>query len=253
MNLSKAKAEFTRFFKIQEKVLSQKARVKWIEQGETNLAFFHSVIKDKRKRLSIQKIKDQEGNWVEATSQVAEAAVNLFTNLFKAEDIEEDSSVLSVMERCVTNKDNISLTTLPDLQEVKDTVFSIDPDCAPRLDGLSGKIISIHLASCSNFFLPRYDLGLETAEHLFCKGHYAQLIWSFFAGRMGIIIKNASLRDILQRCWNCSTKSPVAAYILKIIPPINMWELWRSRCNSKYEDEKPSTGRSISLISFNIC
>lgn len=62
INLSKAKAEFTRFLKIQEKVLSQKARIKWLEDGDTNSAFFHRVIKDKRKKLSIHKIKDQEGN-----------------------------------------------------------------------------------------------------------------------------------------------------------------------------------------------
>ncbi|KAK4717700.1 hypothetical protein R3W88_016038 [Solanum pinnatisectum] len=32
-----------------------------------------------------------------------------------------------------------------------------------------------------------------------------------------------------------------------------MWELWRSRCNSRCEEEKPSIIRSTSLISFNIC
>ena len=57
MNLSKPKAEFTRFLKIQEKDLSQKTRIKWIEDGYINSAFFQRVIKDKRKRLSIHKIK----------------------------------------------------------------------------------------------------------------------------------------------------------------------------------------------------
>ncbi|XP_060184145.1 uncharacterized protein LOC132613875 isoform X1 [Lycium barbarum] len=132
MNLSKAKAEFIRYLKIQEKV-------KWLEEGDNNSAFFHSVIKEKRKRLNIQKIKDLEGNWVEGTPLVAEAAVKFFSNLFKTEVIEEDSSVLHAMERCVSNEDNISLTTQPDLHEIKDTVFPIDPDSAPSPDGLSGK------------------------------------------------------------------------------------------------------------------
>ncbi|KAK4709933.1 hypothetical protein R3W88_004446 [Solanum pinnatisectum] len=34
---------------------------------------------------------------------------------------------------------------------------------------------------------------------------------------------------------------------------IVMWELWRSRCSSKYEYEKPSIFKSTSMISFNIC
>ncbi|XP_059305557.1 uncharacterized protein LOC132057113 [Lycium ferocissimum] len=83
MELSRAKAEYTRFLKIQEKVLSKKARVKSLEEGDTNSAFFHSVIKDKRKRLSIQKIKDQDGNWVEGTTQVVNATVNFSLNSLK--------------------------------------------------------------------------------------------------------------------------------------------------------------------------
>ncbi|KAK6779812.1 hypothetical protein RDI58_021996 [Solanum bulbocastanum] len=139
MNLSKAKAEYTRFLKIQEKVLSQKTRIKWLEEGDTNSTFFHNVIKDKRKRLTIHKIKDQDGNWVEGTPQVADVAVKFFSHLFKAEHIEEDNYVFYVIERMVTNEDNDNLTSLPTLQKVKDTVFSIDPDSAPGPDGLSGK------------------------------------------------------------------------------------------------------------------
>ncbi|KAK4723416.1 hypothetical protein R3W88_026195 [Solanum pinnatisectum] len=48
-------------------------------------------------------------------------------------------------------------------------------------------------------------------------------------------------------------QNPVVEYVLSIIPPIIIWELWRSRCNSRYEEERPSTKRPISLIAFNIC
>ncbi|KAH0684689.1 hypothetical protein KY289_022441 [Solanum tuberosum] len=139
MNLSKARAEFTRFLKIQDKVMCQKARVKWLEEGDTNSTFFHNVIKDKNKRLLIHKIKDQDGNWVEGTTQVATATVNYFSNLFKVEDIDENNDIFNVIDRVVTREDNISLTSLPSIQELKDVVFSIDPDSAPGPDGISGK------------------------------------------------------------------------------------------------------------------
>lgn len=48
------------------------------------------------------------------------------------------------------------------------------------------------------------------------------------------------------------TRNIVSAYVLKILPPFILWELWRSRCNSKYEPERPSVARSIYLITFNI-
>ncbi|KAG5574509.1 hypothetical protein H5410_054643 [Solanum commersonii] len=126
INLSKAKTKFTRFLKIQEKVLSQKARIKWLENSDTNSAFFHRVIKDKIKKFSIHKIKDQEGNLVEGTTQITDAAVNFFTNLFKAESIEEASNIFNLVERAVTIEDNNNLNNLPTLQEIKDTIFSID-------------------------------------------------------------------------------------------------------------------------------
>ncbi|WMV39129.1 hypothetical protein MTR67_032514 [Solanum verrucosum] len=577
INISKAKVEFTRFLKIQEKVLSQKARIKWLEDGDTNSAFFHRVIKDKRKKHSIHKIKDQEGNWVEGTTQVVDVAVNFFTNLFKAEPTEEDSNIFNLVERVVTIEDNNNLNSLSTLQEIKNTIFSIDPDSAPGPDELNGKFyqstwqiiaadlhaaiisffqgailsfshtcivmlpkvnspqdfseirpISLCNTSCkiiaklinkrvskilhniispnqsgfvkgraitenillaqeivndigksnfwgnvvikldmskaydrvswsflcfilrrfgfakswidlSNMFIsynwyfvlvngsrqgffksgrglrqgdplfpslfvlstellfkmlnslyrvsafrgfpmhpygpqinhlffvddtivfssgrkatlqailktlesyervsgqsinknkcsytmahttplisikrvgknfrmryehlsikylgcPIYDgrklfeiftdlickitnrikgqppkgtlevieryltrfywpgmnLGLQSSEHLFCKGDYAQRIWSSIIGRMGIITRHTNLRELLRRCWNSTSKNPVAEYDLSIILPIIIWELWRLRCNSRYEEKRPSTKISISLIVFNI-
>lgn len=49
MNLSKAKAEYTRFLKIQEKVLSQKARIKWLEEGDTTLPFSTMLSRTRRR------------------------------------------------------------------------------------------------------------------------------------------------------------------------------------------------------------
>ncbi|KAK6781530.1 hypothetical protein RDI58_019326 [Solanum bulbocastanum] len=94
--------------------------------------------------------------------------------------------------------------------------------------------------------------GLESSEHLFCKGDYAQRIWSSIIGRLGIITRHTNLRELLQRCWNSTSKNPVAKYALSIIPPIIVWELWRSMCNSRYEEEIPFTKRSIFMIAFKI-
>lgn len=67
--------------------------------------------------------------------------------------------------------------------------------------------------------------GMETTEHLFVSGCFAQLLWSFFVGRLRIITRNTNLTDLLHRVWNYTTKNPVAAYVQKILPPIFMWEL----------------------------
>lgn len=44
--LNKAKAEYVQHLKIQKAILRQKARVRWLEDGDANTAYFHKVIKE---------------------------------------------------------------------------------------------------------------------------------------------------------------------------------------------------------------
>lgn len=68
-----------------------------------------------RKRLMIQKIRDMDGNWVDGTNDVADTALNYFDQLFSAEDTQEDSNILSVINKVIPNVDNILLVSIPTL------------------------------------------------------------------------------------------------------------------------------------------
>ncbi|OIT32383.1 hypothetical protein A4A49_43953 [Nicotiana attenuata] len=46
--LSKNKAEFIRYLNIHDSILSQKARIKWFNEGDANTAYFHATIKEKK-------------------------------------------------------------------------------------------------------------------------------------------------------------------------------------------------------------
>lgn len=94
--------------------------------------------------------------------------------------------------------------------------------------------------------------GQRIRDSGICKGYYAQNIWKYFVGPLGITYRNVNMRTLIINCWNQRTKNFVIAYVLKIIPPFVLWELWRSRCSSKYGMERPSAARSISFIAFNI-
>ncbi|OIT21155.1 putative ribonuclease h protein [Nicotiana attenuata] len=77
-NLYKAQAEYTRWLEIQESILKQKARIKWAEEGDSNSKYFHSVIKEKRRRAHIYRIKDEQGIWMEGNEAIAKAAIDHF-------------------------------------------------------------------------------------------------------------------------------------------------------------------------------
>lgn len=65
----------------------------------------------------------------------------------------------------------------------------------------------------------------ENVEHLFYSGVFAQIIWQRFTGWLCIRYKSNTLRSFLIECLNFKDKNFMAAYILKIMPPIVKWEL----------------------------
>ncbi|KAH0726077.1 hypothetical protein KY284_001942 [Solanum tuberosum] len=98
-----------------------------------------SLDKKQGERLTIQKIKDNNGNRLEGNKDVGEADVKYYKNLFTAENVTEDQTVLEVVRRSINNNDNADLNAIPTLREIKDSVYSIDSDSAAGPDGLNGK------------------------------------------------------------------------------------------------------------------
>ncbi|KAK6777427.1 hypothetical protein RDI58_024144 [Solanum bulbocastanum] len=173
-----------------------------MDLGDNNSTFFHNTIKERRKRLTIHKIKYQDGNWVEGIPQVAEAAIKFFEKLFSVE------------------------------QTIKECVFSTDPDNALGPDDLTSEFYpsawevvanDVHAAMVAFFqaMTPR----LESSEHLFCTGQYAQRIWQSFVGDMGIYSRNTNLREFLYKIWNFKGHKSISAYVMRSLPMIIMWEL----------------------------
>ncbi|OIT03867.1 hypothetical protein A4A49_51456 [Nicotiana attenuata] len=109
--------EFTRYFKIQESILRQKARDRWFKEGDANTANFHSL----------------EGNDV-----IVEVVVRHFQGMFTQECHTTNFNALKNIERCISDDDNNMLKAIPTIHEIKEAVFNMDKDSAPGPDGLSG-------------------------------------------------------------------------------------------------------------------
>jgi len=63
--LYKAKAEYVNWMAKQDSLLRQKAQVKWYEEGDRNSKYFHSVIKEIRRRFQLVRIKNHRGKWIQ--------------------------------------------------------------------------------------------------------------------------------------------------------------------------------------------
>ncbi|XP_070050171.1 uncharacterized protein [Nicotiana tomentosiformis] len=61
-NLNKGQAEYIKWQAMQESLLKQNSQIQWFEEGDCNIKYFHSVIRERKKKIQIHRIKNQKGN-----------------------------------------------------------------------------------------------------------------------------------------------------------------------------------------------
>ncbi|XP_019237050.1 PREDICTED: uncharacterized protein LOC109217274 [Nicotiana attenuata] len=137
--LMRINALFIRAYKNEESIWKQKFGIKWFVEGEVNSKFLHSIVKGRRKRLTIKKIRLNDDNWIEGDDHIANEAVSLFQNQFTREYTDSNFSILNCIPKVINEMDNANFTANPTMEELKVVVFSLSPSSAPGPDGLSGK------------------------------------------------------------------------------------------------------------------
>ncbi|KAH0773047.1 hypothetical protein KY290_010184 [Solanum tuberosum] len=128
-----------RHIKKEESFWRQKAGLKWFNDGDNNIKFFHSVINSRRKKLHLSRIKKQDGSWLDNTDDIAAEAILFFEQQFSQETTCRDYFILRRLSRVVDEYDNKMLTELPNMEELKEVVFSMSSVSSPGPDGISGK------------------------------------------------------------------------------------------------------------------
>ncbi|XP_015169026.1 uncharacterized protein [Solanum tuberosum] len=139
-SLSKKKVEYVFYLKTQANILRQKSRVRWLVDGDTNTSYFHKTITDKRRRIGINKIMDEDHEWVEGNEKVAEAGVKYFKGIFSHIPEYNDFQDLECINTTITNEINRDLIELPTEEEIRNNLMTMDSDSAPRHDGFTAKL-----------------------------------------------------------------------------------------------------------------
>ena len=87
LELQQAQANLNRQLAVEEQFWNQKARVKWLQHGDRNSRYFHSVVKQRRFQSRIHMILDSVGGWVRDDEGIGREAVRFFSNLFSADPV----------------------------------------------------------------------------------------------------------------------------------------------------------------------
>jgi len=114
-----------------------KSREIWFQLGDMNTKIFHASTKQRRARNKILGLLNQDGLWVDNEVEIEHLAENYFETLFTTSDPQVFDSALREVPVLITEEMNKSLTKVISPEEVKRALFSLNPDKAPGLDGMT--------------------------------------------------------------------------------------------------------------------
>ncbi|KAK8624789.1 hypothetical protein V6N13_089675 [Hibiscus sabdariffa] len=71
---------------VEESFMRQKARVTWIQEGDMNTNFFHSMVAVKQNRQAIRSILDDQGQLLDSQDLIASEVIQFFAGLLGSTD-----------------------------------------------------------------------------------------------------------------------------------------------------------------------
>ncbi|CAB4267063.1 unnamed protein product [Prunus armeniaca] len=127
----------------------QRAKTRWLKEGDANTAFFHNSTVQKRRRNRIARIKNQNGDWEcndaqgfffgsSNDAQVRNTIETYFQNLFTSEGQRDWGDILSFVSPIITEDINSSLMAPIIDEEIRHAVFQMGALKSPGPDGFPG-------------------------------------------------------------------------------------------------------------------
>lgn len=137
--LNLAQAQLLSKLKLDEDLWAQKANLKWLKEGDRNTKFFHSVVKKKRQKLCIHKIKNRDGVWLKEKNEIKEEAIRFYSEQLQGHCEIPSDDFMFLIPRLITEEDNTSLTAVPNEDEVRGVILSMNGQSAAGPDGFTGE------------------------------------------------------------------------------------------------------------------
>lgn len=110
-------ADLWRISNLQETLLHQKSRLKWIKDGDLNSKFFHSTI-NWRRRVNYVVGLNINGEWIEEPREVKKEIKEYFEKKFK-DELWEAPKLDGISFKQISEVDNVLLTAEFNMDEVK--------------------------------------------------------------------------------------------------------------------------------------
>lgn len=154
-------AEFWQELHMKESILAQKARAKWIAEGDSNTWFFHACIRGNRRRTQLLKVRVDD-QWIDDVQGVKVAVKNHFELGFR-EEVFKRPTLEGVCFKQVSLEENKMLVAPFTVDEIKEVVWECDGNKSLGPDGFNFNFIkncwNIISQEILNFFKEFHSLA----------------------------------------------------------------------------------------------
>ena len=122
-----------------ESLLRQKARSRWVKEGDCNSRYFHLMINASRRSNSLNRVWI-DGAWIEEPTRVKEAAKLFFFHRFQEVD-QHRPRLDGICFQTIGHHQNDMLSRRFQEEEIKDAVWGCGNEKSPGPDGINFKFI----------------------------------------------------------------------------------------------------------------
>ncbi|XP_062028868.1 uncharacterized protein LOC133744853 [Rosa rugosa] len=122
----------------QEAFWRDRAKVQWLTDGDKCTSFFHAYARNKTARARINCLHDGHSLLTDL-EDISNHVVTFYQSLYgpgtPPRGIDE---ICNIIPNLITGEENAMLTAMPSPEEIKRTVFSMNPSSSPGPDGFPG-------------------------------------------------------------------------------------------------------------------
>nr|XP_016491676.1 PREDICTED: uncharacterized protein LOC107811293 [Nicotiana tabacum] len=122
---------------VEERIMKQKARAKWIQLGDANTKYFSVVMKDRNHRKQIKELTTLEGRKINQLGEIKEEAIRFYKSLMGTTERNLPVVNRMVMKKgpTLSQEQRQLLCAEVTKQKVHEGLKGIEEDKAPGIDG----------------------------------------------------------------------------------------------------------------------
>ncbi|GJU68574.1 RNA-directed DNA polymerase, eukaryota, reverse transcriptase zinc-binding domain protein [Tanacetum coccineum] len=128
-NVKKLEADVLNEYNIaiddEEKLLAQKAKVKWLSEGDKNTKYFHNVIKSRRHSNRVRGVCDENRNWFEGDNMTVQFVNHFEKFLGNKGDVEQIENPSELFTNKISQGKAEDMVREVTNKEIKDAIFDI--------------------------------------------------------------------------------------------------------------------------------